>query len=127
MWSTLALTFLTNDRKKEKENRHNENLGLLRNRKTGKIVSLAPNFDNNLALLGYDRKLKMKPSEDGFIKLFIKFLKNNKEAYKRFKTIKISKLNKKNIEKCLEQTPIDADGYDVINYVLDRYNYIKSI
>ena len=107
--------------------RHNENLGLLRNRKTGKIVSLAPNFDNNLALLGYDRKLKMKPSEDGLIKPFIKFLKNNKEAYKRFKTIKISKLNNKNIEKCIEQTRIDADGYDVINYVLDRYNYIKSI
>ena len=29
--------------------RHNENVGVMRNRKSGKIISLAPNFDNNLA------------------------------------------------------------------------------
>ena len=106
--------------------RHNENLGLLRNKKTGKIISLAPNFDNNLALLGYDRKLIMEPNKDGFIKMFIRFLRNNKLANKMFKDLKIKKLTKETIKSCLKQTPIKIDDYDITNYVYKRYEYLVS-
>jgi len=106
--------------------RHNENVGLLRNKKTGEIIGLAPNFDNNLALLGYDNNLKMKANEDGFIKLFIKFLKNNKLAYSKFKKLKITKLNKKIIQDCLNDVPIKFEKYNIVDYVLNRYEYIRN-
>lgn len=106
--------------------RHNENLGFLRNKKTGKIISLAPNFDNNLALLGYDKKLIMIPENDGFIKLFIKFLKENKNAYKRYKELKIPKLNKQIVDECLYKIPIKLDGYDIPKYIINRYNCLVS-
>lgn len=106
--------------------RHNENLGFLRDKKTGRIISLAPNFDNNLALLGFDKKLKMNPQTDGFIKMFIKFLKTNDVAFKRYKTLNIPKLDIKIIKKCLLEMPIKLDGYDISKYIIDRYNYLIS-
>lgn len=105
--------------------RHNENLGFLRDKNTGEIISLAPNFDNNLALLGYDPKLKMNPSMDGFIRLFIKFLKNNKQASISFSELKIPKLNRKDIEDCIHKIPIKLDNYDISKYILDRFDYIN--
>lgn len=107
--------------------RHNENLGLLRDKKTGKILSLAPNFDNNLALLGFDRKLNMQANKDGFISYFIKFLKSNNIAKKRFKKLKIKKLNKQSINNCINKIPISFPEFDICNYVLNRYDYIIKI
>lgn len=107
--------------------RHNENLGFLRDRKTGKIVSLAPNFDNNLALLGYDKNLIVNAQSDGFIKFFIKFLKNNKNAYQRYRDLEIGTLNKQKIEDCLNNIPIKLEEYDITKYILNRYDYLLSI
>ena len=104
--------------------RHNENLGLMRDKKTGKIVSLAPNFDNNLALLGYDKKLNMQANKDGFIYLFIKFINTNDEAKIRFKKLKIKIINKDTINKCINKIPIAIKDIDITNYVLNRYNYL---
>lgn len=107
--------------------RHNENLGLLRDKKNGKIVCLAPNFDNNLALLGYDSKLIMEPNKDGFIKLFIKFLKNNKKAYEMFKKMKINNITKEILKTCIKEIPIEFNEYDIVEYVYQRYKYLVSI
>lgn len=107
--------------------RHNENTGLLRDRKTGNIISLAPNFDNNLALLGFDSKLSIDPRKDGFISYFVKFLNNNSIAYKRFKKLKITKLNKKIIDDCIKLIPIKINNYDINSYIINRYNYLMSI
>lgn len=106
--------------------RHNENLGFLRDKKTGKIISLAPNFDNNLALLGYDKKLIVKPNKDGMINLFIKFIKKNENAYEMYKKLDINRLNKKIIRECMSKTPVELDGYDVENYIIKRYEYLVS-
>ena len=55
--------------------RHSQNYGVMRDKENGKIVSLAPNFDNNLCLIGYSNKLNNNPAKEGFMQLFIKFLK----------------------------------------------------
>ena len=104
--------------------RHNENLGLLRDKKTGRIMSLAPNFDNNLALLGYDKNLKMAPHNDGQIKLFIRFIRSNAKAREEFKRLNIAPLNEKNIENCLNSTPIKLVDFNIGKYILGRYEYI---
>ena len=107
--------------------RHNENLGLMRNIKTGQIVSMAPNFDNNLALLGWDRNLKLNPKNDGLIRVFVKFLKNNKIAFKLYKKLKLTKLNNKIINQCLNDIEIKYTEYDITKYILLRYEYLIQI
>lgn len=53
--------------------RHTENYGILRDRKTGGILSMAPNFDNNLALIsrgyGKDGKIPANPMAGYFHEL----------------------------------------------------------
>lgn len=69
--------------------RHNENCGFLRNRKTGVVVSLAPNFDNNLAL--FARSIPASPDrhKDGLIKVFKEFLHKNGVAAKQYSQLKL--------------------------------------
>ncbi len=62
--------------------RHTQNYGVLRDQDTGKILCMAPNFDNNNALIshGYFRK---PPSEwDRTIPPFVNFLKKRDLSYK---------------------------------------------
>lgn len=107
--------------------RHNENLGVLRNIKTGQIVCLAPNFDNNLALIGWDKKLRINVKADGMIGLFVKFLKNDKTASKIYKKMKFVKPTDKMINECLNEIEIKFPEYDINKYVLSRYEYLIKI
>lgn len=74
--------------------RHNENYGFMRDRKTGKIISLAPNFDNNLALFARDVPMIPERSKDGLIKMFSKFISQNEEAYEIYSSLVFLKITK---------------------------------
>ena len=105
--------------------RHNENLGLLRNPDDGKIVSLAPNFDNNLALISNIDKLN-DPKKDVFLKLFVSFIENNQTAKELFKEISFRDITIKDIEKIINGIQIDIPYKDDIsNKIYQRYNYLK--
>ena len=58
--------------------RHNENIGVLRDKNSGEIISLAPNYDDNLSLIARDASLPLS-SEEGFLKQFVKLIMTNKE------------------------------------------------
>ena len=106
--------------------RHNDNCGLLRDKKTGEIISLAPNFDNNLSLIAYNQNLKIENRDDAFIKNFIKFVKNNKTAKELFSEITLVKLSKEIIDKCLVGLVCPIDAKLLTNYLLNRYYYLTS-
>ena len=107
--------------------RHNENTGLLRERGTGKIISLAPNFDNNLALVSTVDILK-EPSKDAFMKIFIDFIAKNKKAQKLVKSIHLPEIFKEDVRRCAIFTTIVVDNIDdLIEKVYQRYNYLKSV
>lgn len=55
--------------------RHEFNLGLLRDSGTGKIVKLAPNFDNNLSLVSRGVPKSMPTKNNAMIKDFIEIVK----------------------------------------------------
>lgn len=107
--------------------RHNENCGLLRDNQTGKILSLAPNFDNNLALISRTEVLNQNPKTDGIIKYFEKFLKNNKEAKEMYQSLKLPELNEKKIKKCFDAISIKRDEKTITKYLLKRYEYLKTL
>ena len=106
--------------------RHNENLGVLRIIETGQIISMAPNFDNNLALLGWDKNLRINPSSDGLIKSFMRFLKKNEIASRMYKKIKLAKISRDMIRQCLAETDIEMKDYDICEYIMSRYDYLMK-
>jgi len=106
--------------------RHNENCGVLRSADTGKVISLAPNFDNNLALISRSKKLNMDPSKDGFISIFLKFVRNNEKAKECYRKMKLPQLTEKKINSCLEKVVIKHPEIEISAYLMRRYNYLIS-
>ncbi|MDO4940714.1 MAG: HipA domain-containing protein [Erysipelotrichaceae bacterium] len=107
--------------------RHNENCGFLRNKKNGFIYSLAPNFDNNLALISRNETLNTRPNKDGFMRYFVNFIGNNDDARKYYKTLKLPKLTAKMISDCFKKLPYKKDEKLITNYVMGRYEYLLSL
>ena len=108
--------------------RHNENMGLLRNADNGQIISLAPNFDNNLSLLATNEVINTDMRQDGFAKLFINFLIKNDEARKLFKTIQFKPIEIMDIQNIVNTIPFEVPHKeDIANNVFKRYNFIKNM
>lgn len=61
--------------------RHEYNYGFLRDRGTGEILSLAPNFDNNIALISRGYAASPYKTSGFLIDEFVDFLKGNKLSY----------------------------------------------
>ena len=107
--------------------RHNENAGLLRDRNSGKIISLAPNFDNNLALYAYNGNLIEDPKKDGMIKLFTSFINKNENAKELFKQIRLKEINVSDIDECIKDIPIIIEESSSLpEVIVNRYNYLKN-
>jgi hypothetical protein len=106
--------------------RHNENLGFLRDVRTGHIISLAPNFDNNLSLLATS-PISKQPKNDNFIASFLKFLKTNDCALSLFKTIEFPKITVHHLKEILNEIPIKIENEDeFVQILFNRYNYILT-
>lgn len=105
--------------------RHNENYGLLRNKNTGKIVSLAPNFDNNNALISRTNTLLEDRSQDGMINSFVKFLETNKIAYNAFKEITLPDVNKQIITSVLGEISIKKDDANITNFIINGFKELN--
>lgn len=107
--------------------RHNNNYGVLRDRNTGKIVSLAPNFDNNLSLLAFNKTLNQDPGTDFFMKIFTDFLKEKPEALALFKSSRINEINEGDIREIIAAIPIQRDSDKITRFILSRYVYLMEI
>ena len=106
--------------------RHNENLGFLRSRKNGKILSLAPNFDNNLSLISTTNSLKYA-KECGFVKVFLKFLRNNENALNLYKTISFKKIEKNEIKAIFNNIDIKVENTDdLVEKIYERYTFLST-
>ncbi|WMJ23156.1 hypothetical protein RBG61_00430 [Paludicola sp. MB14-C6] len=103
--------------------RHTYNYGLLRDRETGKILSMAPNFDNNIALISRGYATEAKNSSNLLIELFGELLKNKSISYK------IPYIDETMIKeiaiKSLPNEKIDIKY--VTDFVMDRSERIESL
>lgn len=107
--------------------RHNENYGLLRDPESGTILSLAPNFDNNLALIATTERLN-SPSKDGFIKVFTDFIKKNEVARSMLHEISIPDIDLDDLRLIALQIPIRIKNLEeIVSSVFLRYNYLKKL
>lgn len=111
----------------ENVDRHNENLGVMRNKKSGKIVSLAPNFDNNVALISRVNVLNEDRSRCGMCSMFVKFLKTNKDAFTIFKSIDLKDIDENDLLYCFDFKHEKVDKNNIISFVLNGLKFIKEI
>ena len=108
--------------------RHNENMGLLRDANDGRILSLAPNFDNNLALLSVSDTLNPNLKKDGFVQLFVSFLAKNETAKEEFKTLVFPEISTRQILDIIEGIPIAIEEKEnLAEAVFTRYESLKHV
>ena len=105
--------------------RHNENLGFMRNKKTGKIISLAPNFDLNMSL--FSRNKLLSKTKDGFISYFIKFVESNNQVKEIFKELDIPKLNEKDVDGVLSKYDLTMWNIDIKGYLSYREEILRRV
>lgn len=95
--------------------RHTGNFGLLRDKQTGQCTGLAPNFDNNMALIsrGYP---KVPKSADVLIQLFREIIDAHPE-YKEY----LPKVTEEIVRKVIADLGMKVKTQTVIDFVMARY------
>lgn len=100
--------------------RHTNNFGLLRDIESGVIIELAPNYDNNMALIsrGYPSKPK---SGDMLISLF-NDLMNEYPEYRKY----IPKFTEELVRKTITKIGMRVKTQAIVDIVLGRYSLIQK-
>ena len=102
--------------------RHTENYGFLRDQLTGKVCSMAPNFDNNIALISRGYGEKAVGSNGLLMDLFVDVLKERRLSYTP------PKLEESTVQRIAESTIPKEEinrGY-VVGMVMDRYRRLEQ-
>lgn len=109
--------------------RHNENCGILRDKETGEIISLAPNYDDNLSLISRNTTL-IATDQEGFLSLFLKTIRKSKKIKEGLKEIEFPVIASDLLRSIHEEIglKIDIDFETIEKYIMFRYEtIIKAI
>ena len=101
--------------------RHTGNFGLMRDVKSGKLLGLAPNFDNNMALIarGYPTS---KSANDLLITLFNELM----EKYPEYKEY-IPKVTEQIIKEVISKLNMKVKSQVIVDFVINRYKIIVNL
>ncbi len=101
--------------------RHTFNYGILRNTDTGEIIGLAPNFDNNMALIskGYPKNIKRK--NDLLIKLFNELM-NYDNSLKQF----VPDLSEDMIKSVIKAVGMKVKSREITAFIMNGYALIEK-
>lgn len=110
--------------------RHTRNFGLLRDLKTGAILSLAPNYDNNIALIANGYPSDITRERDGLIGFLERFLQECEEARKMLREMKLPTITEEIVTKCISEIPADVleqvDTEYVKHFVLNGQERVRK-
>ncbi len=107
--------------------RHTENFGFLRDSSTGKIVSMAPNYDNNIALISRGYPSSASREKDGLIRFFEEFVEENPSAARMLRGMKFPEITDALIDYCFNEIPIDVDREFVKAFILNGQTAVQKI
>ncbi|MBP3360953.1 MAG: hypothetical protein J6N52_08885 [Clostridia bacterium] len=100
--------------------RHTFNFGILRDVDSGRILGLAPNFDNNMALIsrGYPKNITRK--NDLLIKLFNKLMHYD-EGLKKY----IPTLSEDLIKNAIKAVGMRVKSKEITEFIMNGYNLME--
>lgn len=99
--------------------RHTNNFGLLRDPGSGELVGLAPNYDNNMALIS--RGYPSKPgSRDMLISLFNDLMEEHPD-YRAY----IPELTEETVRGVLDKLNMKVKSRVIVDLVMKRYDLVK--
>lgn len=105
--------------------RHTQNYGVLRDTETGNVLSMAPFFDHNIALISRGYPKNIERNNDKLIELFVEFLQNTPKAMELFEQLELPKLDEKLIRSCCQAVPIEADADFIVQFILNGEKQIR--
>ena len=107
--------------------RHTENFGLIRDVHTGEILSLAPNYDNNIALIAKGYPTDVSRKSDGLIRFFSEFLMSSDDALEMYRQMDLPEITDKIIDECFDEIPIEVDREYIRSFILNGQARINDI
>jgi len=106
--------------------RHTKNYGVIRDTDSGAVLGLAPNFDNNIALISRSYPQNVKRENDKLIQLFSEFLEQSQKALDCFEELNIPNVDRELIEICMNRVPIDVEREIICEYILNGQEQITA-
>lgn len=107
--------------------RHTKNYGVLRNCETGEVIGLAPNFDNNIALIARGYPTNLTREKDKLIELFITFLEGNPLALEYFENLQHPEITDSLLTDCFNRIPIEVNRSVITQFILNGKTQIQMI
>ena len=104
-----------------------ENFGLLRDVKTGRIISLAPNYDNNIALIAKGYPTDVRREHDGLIGFLKTFIQSSEEAHEMYRQMKLPEISERMINECMDEIPIEVDREYIRTFILCGQDRVREL
>lgn len=96
--------------------RHTKNYGVLRDVESGQILSMAPNFDNNIALFARGVPKNLARTNDKLMALLLELLEQDSRALEIAKELPAPTWE--TVEQCVNEINIPMDAGDVSTFVM---------
>ena len=107
--------------------RHTENFGFIRDIDTGEIISLAPNYDNNIALIAKGYPTDKTRQNDGLIRFLSEFIKSSETAREMYREMDLPEITEEIINECLDEIPFEVDRDFIVSFILNGQTEIERI
>lgn len=107
--------------------RHTENFGFLRDPETGEILKMAPNYDNNIALLSRGYPNSSSRLGDGLIRFFREFLEENPMAKDTYRQLELPVITEEMLESCFKAVPFQVDVAFVKDFILNGQQFVAEL
>lgn len=107
--------------------RHTENFGLLRDVHTGEILSLAPNYDNNIALIARGYVSDVSRKQDALIRFFREFVMSREQAGEMYRQMDLPVITARMIDQCMDEIPIEVNRDYTRAFILNGQEIINEI
>ena len=107
--------------------RHTQNYGVLRDTETGEILRLAPNYDNNIALIARGYPKDVGREHDGMFRFLEEFLNRQPRAKDMLAALDMPAITEQMVEVCMDRVPIDVDRVFITRFVLNGQKRLNEL
>lgn len=107
--------------------RHTANFGLLRDSESGEILSLGPNYDNNIALIAKGYPKDISREKDGIIRFFREFIEDNEIAAEMIRGMEFPTITEDMLDEIFAEIPVEADTEYVRAFILNGQKILADI